>query len=59
VHHVQRQQRDTCSGDVTLAPIQVVADGATVQQHQRPRLVHVRRVDVTVEAGVQHLSDAR
>ena len=59
VRDVRRQQGDRGAQRAVLVPVEVVADGAVVDDQQRPRLVGVHRVGVLGELGVEDLHDAR
>jgi hypothetical protein len=58
VRDVRRQQQDRPAGGTVLVPVQVVAHHPIVDDHQRPRVVGVRRVPVVGESGVEGLGDA-
>jgi hypothetical protein len=57
VGDVGRQQQDGARRGAVLVPVQVVADHTVVDDHQRPRVVRVGRVDVVGEARVEGLGD--
>jgi hypothetical protein len=59
VRDVRRQQRHRRRQRAVLVAVEVVSDGAVVDDQQGPGVVGVRRVGVLGEPGVEHLGDPR
>jgi hypothetical protein len=58
VDDVRRQDRDPLAAGSAVTGLQVVADPAVVHDAHRPGVVHVERVGVVDEAGVEDLANA-
>lgn len=59
VRDVRRQQGHRVVRGAVLVPVQVVPYGPVVDDEQRPGLVHVHRIGVLGEVGVEDLHDTR